>query len=76
MKLRRSQSVSSIYMRDRGGREDTILEEGKVTETNEVQEVQVTNTTNPIEGIIQITMQIYQEKLDQLTTEILNLKEI
>ena len=64
-------------MRDRG-REDTILEEGGIvteTETNEVQEVQVNNTNNTVEGIIQITMQIYQEKLDQLTNEILTLKE-
>ena len=37
MRLRRAASVSSIYMRDRGGlSKDTIQEEGKVTETMEL----------------------------------------
>ena len=69
MQLRRAKSVSSIYRRD-------VEEHVEETDAETEKESQVNNdNSSTVDEIIKMTMQIYQEKLDQLTEEILNLKE-
>ena len=69
MQLRRAKSVSSIYRRD-------VEEHVEETDAETKKEAQVNNdNSSTVDEIIKMTMQIYQEKLDQLTEEILNLKE-
>ena len=74
MRLRRSASVSSVYMK-KGDVEETVMETDAVTVTEEEAQVNNATNSNTVDEIIKMTMQIYKEKLDELTEEILNLKE-
>ena len=58
MQLRRAKSVSSIYRRD-------VEEHVEETDAETKKEAQVNNdNSSTVDEIIKMTMQIYQEKLD------------
>ena len=59
----------------KGDVEETVMETDAVTVTEEEAQVNNATNSNTVDEIIKMTMQIYKEKLDELTEEILNLKE-